>query len=92
MKNLLIIASLLISTSAFANDVDPNGFEKQHSISSLSRTDVKADLQLAQKQGLLPLGELGVKAIEPLSIKTRAQVAAEAAKGGHVYGEMASVE
>lgn len=94
MKNLVIIASLLVSSVAFANDVDPNGFEKQHFISSATRAEVKADLKLAQQQGLLPVGELGVKVIAPQSTKTRAEVAAEARQVAHVYGELgdASVE
>jgi hypothetical protein len=77
MKRVLILASLLVSTSVFANDVDPFGFEKQQSIGSTSRAEVVADLKLAQQQGQLPVGELGVKPIDAPSIKSRAQVAAE---------------
>jgi len=94
MKRVLILASLLISTSVFANDVDPNGFEKQHFIASASRSEVVADLKLAQQQGQLPIGELGVKPISQPSSKTRAEVAAEARASVHSYGELgqASVE
>jgi hypothetical protein len=94
MKTAILFASLLVSTVAFANDVDPNGFEKQHSISSASRAEVIADLKVAQQQGQLPMGELGVKANDTLSTKTRAQVAAEARQSVHSYGELgdASVE
>ena len=45
---IAIAASLLVST-AYANDVDPNGFEKQYFVTSASRADVVADLKAAQK-------------------------------------------
>ena len=92
MKSVITLAALLLSTTAvYANDVDPNGFEKQHFISSATRAEVVADLKAAQAQGQLPVGELGLKvAVEP-STKTRAQVAQEARTAKHVYGE-ASVE
>lgn len=92
MKSFVVLASVLVSTVAFANDVDPNGFEKQHFVASATRAEVQADLKVAQQQGLLPTGELGVKVLATPSTKSRAQVAAEASKGGHVYGEIASVE
>ena len=94
MKSIVILASLLVSTVAFANDVDPNGFEKQHFVSSATRTEVKADLKVAQQQGQLPTGELGAKVIAEPSSKTRAQVAADARQSVHSYGELgqASVE
>ena len=92
MKNLLILASLLVASNVYANDVDPNGFEKQHFISSASRAEVVADLKIAQQQGQLPTGELGVKATEIKSVKSRAEVAMEARNSVHVYGEIASIE
>jgi Domain of unknown function (DUF4148) len=94
MKTVITLAALLVSTAAFAGDVDPNGFEKQHFASSISRTEVVADLKLAQQQGQLPIGELGTKAISEPSTKSRAQVAAEARSSVHSYGELgqASVE
>jgi len=94
MKRVLILASLLVSSSVFAHDVDPFGFEKQHFVSSASRSEVVADLKLAQQQGQLPIGELGVKPISEPSSKTRAEVAAEARTTAHSYGELgqASVE
>lgn len=85
------LAALLVSTAALANDIDPNGFEKEHFVSSASRADVKADLKVAQMNGQLSVGEQGIKAIAEPSTKTRAQVAAEARNFKHVYGE-ASVE
>ena len=94
MTSIVIAATLLVWGTAFANDVDPNGFEKQHFISSATRAEVKADLKVAQQQGQLPSGELGVKFVDAPSTKTRAQVAAEASTSVHSYGELgqASVE
>ena len=94
ITSIVIAATLLVSSTAFANDVDPNGFEKQHFISSATRAEVKADLKVAQQQGQLPVGELGVKVVDAPSTKTRAQVAAEARTSVHSYGELgqASVE
>lgn len=92
MKTLAFAAALLVSGAAFANDVDPNGFEKQHFVSSASRATVAADLKLAQQQGLLPIGELGVKVVAPMSTKSRAEVAAEARSASHRYGEVAEIE
>jgi hypothetical protein len=94
MKTVFALAALLVSSAVLANDVDPNGFEKQSFKSSVTRAEVIADMKLAQQQGLLPVGELGVKAISEPSTKTRAQVAAEARMSVHSYGELgtASVE
>ena len=91
---ILAFASLVISGSVLAHDVDPNGFEQQHFVSSASRAEVIADLKIAQQTGQLPVGELGVKATETQSIKTRAQVADEAKHAARSYGELgtASVE
>lgn len=91
MKTLAFAAALLVSGAAFANDVDPNGFEKQHFVSSASRAEVKADLKTAQAQGLLPVGELGVKVVAQQSTKSRAEVAAEARTTSHRYGEVADI-
>lgn len=92
MKTLVLAATLALSGVAFANDVDPNGFEKQHFISSASRAAVVADLKAAQAEGLLPVGELGVKVAPQASTKSRAEVAADARNGSHRYGEVAEIE
>ena len=92
MKTLVIAAALAFSGAAFANDVDPNGFEKQHFVTSASRAAVVADLKQAQAQGLLPTGELGVKVAPQGSTKSRAEVAAEARNTTHRYGEVAEIE
>jgi len=92
MKSVITLAAaLLVSTAALANDIDPNGFEKEHFISSASRAEVVADLKLAQQGGELSLGEQGMKPVAEPSTKTRAQVGAEARTSKRVYGE-ASVE
>lgn len=88
MKSVILLASLLVSGAVYANDIDPNGFEKQHFVTSATRGEVAADLKIAQQQGQLPVGELGVKAISEPSTKTRAQVAAEARQSVHSYGEL----
>src|SRR5262249_30634491 len=93
MKRTLILAALLVATSAFANDIDPNGFEKEHFQFSKARTEVSADLKVAQATGQLPaFGEVGVRPIEAKSIKTHAQVAAETREAARLgllsgYGE-----
>ena len=91
MKAVITLAALLVSTAALANDIDPNGFEKEHFVSSASRADVKRDLQIAQMNGQLSYGEQGIKVIAEPSTKSRSQVAAEARDSKHTYGE-ASVE
>lgn len=92
MKSLVLLATLAVSGVAFANDVDPNGFEKQHFASSASRATVVAEFKAAQAAGQLPVGELGVKVKPEASLKSRAEVAAEARTTTHRYGEVAEIE
>ena len=92
MKTLVLAAALAFSGAAFANDVDPNGFEKQHFQTSVSRAQVVAELKTAQAQGQLPQGELGVKPQTIVSTKSRAEVATEARNVSHRYGEVAEIE
>ena len=93
MKSILVLAALLVATSAFANDVDPNGFEKEHFQFSKSRSEVTTDLKVAQAKGELPVfGEIGVVPVPEKSVKTRAQVAAETREAARLgllgaYGE-----
>jgi hypothetical protein len=61
-------------------------------VSSASRAAVIADLELAQQQGLLPIGEAGTKVIAQASTRSRAEVAAEARDAKRVYGEVADIE
>lgn len=92
MKRLLVLVALLATSSAFANDVDPFGFEKEHFQTSTSRAVVSADLKAAQAAGELPIGELGVKPQDVKSVKARAQVVAETLEAARLgllshYGE-----
>jgi len=77
MNRKVLLIALLAAAPAFANDVDPNGFEKEHFITSRTRADVQAELRQAQKAGELPVGEIGVRFVDTPSHKTRAQVVAE---------------
>ncbi len=92
MKTLVLLATLAVSGVAFANDVDPNGFEKQHFTASASRATVVAELKAAQAAGQMPVGELGVRVQPQASVKSRADVAAEARTSTHRYGEVAEIE
>ena len=93
MKRTIVLAALLVATSAFANDIDPFGFEKEHFQTSKSRAEVTADFKVAQATGQLPkYGEVGIQPLETKSIKTRAQVAAETHEAARLgvlssYGE-----
>lgn len=93
MKSIAFVLAVVSSGVAFANDVDPFGFEKEHFVSSKSRAEVKADRKVAQAKGELPrFGELGVQFADAPSIKSRAQVAAETREAGRLgllsnYGE-----
>jgi len=84
MKRNLMLALLLFATSAIARDVDPQGLEKERSMSSASPTEEKADLKAAQRTGQLPVGELGAKPVESQSTKSRAQVRAETREAGRL--------
>src|SRR5262249_11664582 len=91
------IASLLISISARANDVDPFGFEKEHFNSSKSRAEVVADVKAARAGGDLPaFGEIGVRVVEAPSILRREQVEAETREAARLglltYGELGPKE
>jgi len=93
MKSTFVLAALLVATSAFANYIDPNGFEKEHFQYSKTHAQVAADLKVAHTTGQLPVfGEIGVNPIEEKSVKTREQVAAETREAARLgvlraYGE-----
>src|SRR5262245_37134774 len=91
------LASLLAGATAFANDIDPLGFEKQHFISSKSRADVVSDLNDAQATGqLLHPGEAGLQFVDAPSVAPRAQVVAETLEAKRLglitYGELPAKE
>jgi len=77
-RTALIIASLLVSSTAFAhqNDIDPFGFEKQVFVSTKSRAEVNADARQALIAGQTSRGET-VYVEDTVSTKSRTQVAAE---------------
>jgi hypothetical protein len=89
MRKFVLLAALLATTSVFANDVDPFGFEKEHYSGSMSRGDV-----MDRWQQPLILGnkfdDVG-RVVSPPSTKTRAQVAAETSEAINLglmsYGE-----
>ena len=78
MNRKYLLIALLAAAPAFANDVDPFGFEKEQTISTQTRAQVAADVQRARQAGELPVpGDIGVKVADTPSQKTRAQVVAE---------------
>ena len=78
MKHKYLLIALLAAAPAFASDVDPLGLEKDHFSSTQTRSQVVADLKLAQQAGEVPVaGEIGVRFADAPSQKSRAQVVAE---------------
>jgi opacity protein-like surface antigen len=94
MKRFVLAAAFLASVTgvALANDIDPNGFQKEHFVTSATRAEVSAELKAAQAKGEVGYGEVGAKVQSEPSTKTRAQVAAEARHSAHRYGETAEVQ
>ncbi|HTT11301.1 MAG TPA: hypothetical protein VMG60_10465 [Burkholderiaceae bacterium] len=89
MKRFVLLASLLVSTAVFANDIDPMGFEKEHFSSTMTRAEA-----IAHSQAPLVLGnkydDVG-RVASPPSTRTRSQVAAEMVQAARFhligYGE-----
>ena len=75
MKQYLVIASLLVSATAHANDVDPNGFDRQAFETSTPAAQASAGSQAPGITGI-DIDNDGRVVTAP-SIKTRAQVQAE---------------
>jgi hypothetical protein len=85
MNRKYLLIALLAAAPAFANDVDPFGFEKEHFTGTHTRAEVAADLKRAQQAGEMPVaGEIGVKFLDAPSRKTRAQVVAETLEAGRL--------
>jgi hypothetical protein len=83
MKKFVLLASLLATTSVFANDIDPFGFEKEHFSGTMSRAEV-----LDRWQQPLALGtrfDDVTRVISPPSTKSRAEVAAETSEAIHLH-------
>ena len=75
MKQFVLLASLLVSATAFANDVDPFNFEKEHFSGSMSRTEAIANSNAPAGVGI-DIDNDG-RVVTGASTKTRAEVAAE---------------
>jgi len=75
MKQFVLIASMLVSASVFANDIDPMGFEQEHFSSTMSRDEaaVRSNTPLTLGNKFDDVGRVA----SPPSTKTRAEVAAE---------------
>lgn len=91
MKRLILAALVVAAAPAFANDVDPFGFEKEAASPS---TVTRADVTSAMKQKsvvTMRIDDQG-RLITAPSVKSRAQVAAEAAAASRLglnrFGEM----
>jgi hypothetical protein len=82
-RTLILAASLLAASTAFANDIDPFGFEKQVFVSTKSRAEVAADAQQALALGQTSRGEIVYVESTP-SVKTRTQVVAETKEAGRL--------
>jgi hypothetical protein len=90
MKRFVLLASLLVSGTVFAHDVDPFGFEKQQSTSSLTRAEAIANSKKPAPVSF-KIDDQGRSVMAP-GTKTRAQVDAERAEalrlGLMSYGEV----
>lgn len=85
MKAKVLFLALLAAAPAFANDVDPFGFEKEHGVGTATRAEVRAEFDQARAAGQLPVyGEIGVRFVDAPSQKTRAQVVAETREAGRL--------
>src|SRR5262249_48063648 len=77
MKRMLVVAGLLLSTSVFANEVNPIDVGQEELIRTKSRAEVLAELEQAIASGEMPRGDNAFAPEEWKSTKTRAQVVAE---------------
>ena len=91
MKRFVLLASLLVSGTVFAHDVDPFGFETQQSTSSLTRAEAIANSKKPSPVSF-KIDDQGRSVMAP-GTKTRAQVDAERAEAQRLglmnYGEVA---
>ncbi len=80
MKLNLLITALLASAPAFANDIDPHGFDSQAFVSTRTRAEVSAEAREALRQGQIAQGEIYAPAEVSANEKvTRAAVKADLA-------------
>lgn len=94
MNKLVLLASLLASTTVFAHDVDPNGFEKEHFTGSMSRAEAIAQSKKPFVTSIR-IDDQG-RAITAPSTRSRAQVAAETREAARLglmrYGEQSPAQ
>lgn len=95
MQRLILAALMVAAAPAFANDVDPFGFEKEaKSPGVLMRADVTTAMK--QKQVVTMRIDDQGRLITTPSVMSRAQVAAEAAAASRLglnrYGEMQPIQ
>ena len=90
MRIIVLLATALATAHAFANDVDPFGFEQEHQrASTLSRAEVLARLR-SPDAATIDIDDQGRIVAAP-STRSRAEVAAEArayAQQDHRFGEV----
>ena len=75
MKPLVLLASLVAAAPAFANDVDPFGFEKEHFVSTMTRAEALARSKASPRPAMY-IDDAG-RLHTPPSTKSREQVKAE---------------
>ena len=83
MKCMSLVLVLLAASPAFANDVDPTGFDQQAFVGSKSRAQVQDELRQAQASGEISwqptYGTREAKATAHSAGKSRADVASDLA-------------
>jgi hypothetical protein len=90
MRSIVLLAAALVTAHAFANDVDPFGFEHDHRrASALTRAEVQARIR-SPEAVTIEIDDQGRVVTAP-STRSRAEVAAEArayAQQDHRFGEV----
>jgi hypothetical protein len=90
MRSIVLLAAALATAHAFANDVDPFGFEQEHHrASALTRAEVQARIR-SPDAVTIKIDDQGRIVTAP-STRSRAEVAAEArayARQDHRFGEI----
>jgi Domain of unknown function (DUF4148) len=91
MNRKVLFALMFAASSVYANDIDPNGFDKQPFASTKSRVDVAAEGAQAMRLGEIPRGEADAPTAPTHSTKVRSEVKADVvlarARGELIYGE-----
>lgn len=94
MKKIATLVLALASAGTFAHDVDPFGFEKEHSMSTISRAEAVERAKAVQAPSI-KIDDQG-RAITAPSKKSRAQVVAETLEAQRLgligYGERGAAQ